>query len=110
MPSIGPNTLRPCRSARVSAAITSAVLGQGAFGITYRALDLQLERVVAVKEYLPALLATRLDGVTVLPRSTQVADDFAWGRARFLDEARTLARLARMPAVVQVHDYLEANG
>jgi hypothetical protein len=87
-----------------------AVLGQGAFGITYRARDLQLERDVAVKEYLPALLATRLDGVTVSPRSTQVADDFAWGRARFLDEAKTLARLARAPAVVQVHDYLEANG
>ena len=87
-----------------------AVLGQGAFGITYRARDLQLERDVAVKEYLPALLATRLDGVTVSPRSTQVADDFAWGRARFLDEAKTLARLPRAPAVVQVHDYLEANG
>jgi len=87
-----------------------AVLGQGAFGITYRARDLQLERDVAIKEYLPALLATRLDGVTVSPRSTQVADDFAWGRARFLDEAKTLARLARAPAVVQVHDYLEANG
>jgi hypothetical protein len=86
------------------------VLGQGAFGVTYRARDLQLERDVAVKEYLPALLATRLDGVTVSPRSTQVADDFAWGRARFLDEARTLARLPRAPAIVQVHDYLEANG
>lgn len=87
-----------------------AVLGQGAYGITYRAHDLQLERDVAVKEYLPALLATRLDGLTVLPRSTQAADDFAWGRTRFLDEAQTLARLARAPAVVQVHDYLEANG
>src|SRR5262245_2009065 len=87
-----------------------SVLGQEAFGITYRARDTQLERDVAVKEYLPALLATRLDGVTVSPRSTQVADDFAWGRARFLDEAKTLARLARAPAVVRVHDYLEANG
>ncbi len=87
-----------------------AVLGQGSYGITYRARDLQLERAVAVKEYLPSLLATRLDGFTVLPRSTQVAGDFAWGRERFLDEAKTLARLARTPAVVQVHDYLEANG
>jgi len=96
--------------ARIGRYRIEAVLGQGAFGITYRAHDLQLERDVAVKEYLPALVATRLDGVTVLPRSTQVAADFAWGRARFLDEAKTLARLARAPAVVQVHDYLEANG
>jgi serine/threonine protein kinase len=87
-----------------------AILGQGAFGITYRARDLQLDREVALKEYLPALLATRIDGVTVLPRSTQTADDFAWGRSRFLDEARTMARLAQVPAVVQVHDFLEANG
>lgn len=96
--------------ARIGRYRIDAVLGQGAYGITYRAHDLQLERAVAVKEYLPALLATRLDGVTVLPRSTQVADDFAWGRARFLDEAKTLARLPRAPAIVQVHDYLEANG
>jgi serine/threonine protein kinase len=88
----------------------AAVLGQGAFGITYRARDLQLERDVALKEYLPALLATRLDGVIVTPRSTQAADDFAWGRARFLEEARILARLGHAPAVVRVHDFLEANG
>lgn len=96
--------------ARIGRYRLDAVLGQGSYGITYRAHDLQLERDVAVKEYLPALLATRMDGLTVLPRSTQVADDFAWGRTRFLDEAQTLARLARAPAVVQVHDYLEANG
>ena len=88
----------------------ASVLGQGAFGVTYRARDLQLDRDVALKEYLPALLAARVDGVTVLPRSTQAADDFAWGRARFLDEAKTMARLAHVPAVVQVHDFLEANG
>ena len=87
-----------------------SVLGQGAFGITYRAADLQLDRDVALKEYLPALLATRIDGITVLPRSTQVANDFAWGRGRFLDEAKTIARLAHAPAVVHVHDFLEANG
>ena len=34
---------------------------------------------------------------------------FAWGRERFLDEARTLARLDRS-AIVRVHDFLEANG
>ena len=39
-----------------------------------------------------------------------MADDFAWGRARFLDEAKTIARLAHAPAVVHVHDFLEANG
>jgi serine/threonine protein kinase len=88
----------------------ASVLGQGAFGITYRGRDLQLDRDVAIKEYLPAMLATRSDGVTVLPRSTRTAEDFAWGRARFLDEAKTIARLAHVPGVVRVYDFIEANG
>jgi serine/threonine protein kinase len=87
-----------------------AVLGQGGFGITYRAHDTQLNRDVAIKEYLPTALAVRHDGTTVLPRSTKVAEDFAWGRQRFVDEGRTLATLQRAPAIVRVFDFLEANG
>ena len=36
-----------------------SVLGKGAFGITYRALDATLDRDVAIKEYLPTTLALR---------------------------------------------------
>src|SRR5262249_36094982 len=85
-------------------------LGQGGFGITYRAHDGQLGREVAIKEYLPAALAVRQDGTTVLPRSTAAADDFTWGRARFVTEGRTLASLQNAPAIVRVFDFLEANG
>jgi serine/threonine protein kinase len=87
-----------------------SVLGQGGFGITYRAHDSQLGREVAIKEYLPAALAVRQDGTTVLPRSTAVVDDFAWGRERFVAEGRTLASLQNAPAIVRVFDFLEANG
>ena len=87
-----------------------SVLGQGGFGITYRARDSQLNRDVAIKEYLPSALAIRQDGVTVLPRSTKVADDFSWGRQRFVDEGRTLASLEHAPAIIQVFDFLETNG
>jgi serine/threonine protein kinase/peptidoglycan hydrolase-like protein with peptidoglycan-binding domain len=87
-----------------------AVLGQGGFGITYRARDAQLNREVAIKEYLPTALAVRQGGVTVLPRSTKVAEDFGWGRQRFVEEGRTLASLQHAPAIVQVFDFLEANG
>ncbi len=87
-----------------------SILGQGGFGITYRARDAQLNREVAIKEYLPSALAVRQDGVTVLPRSTKVSEDFTWGRERFVAEGRTLASLQRAPAIVRVFDFLETNG
>jgi peptidoglycan hydrolase-like protein with peptidoglycan-binding domain len=86
------------------------ILGQGGFGITYRARDAQLGREVAIKEYLPSSLALRQDGVTVLPRTTKMAEDFTWGRQRFVEEGRTLATLHDAPAIVRVFDFLEANG
>ncbi|MFI5032921.1 MAG: serine/threonine protein kinase [Reyranellales bacterium] len=87
-----------------------SILGQGGFGITYRARDGQLGREVAIKEYLPSALAVRQGDTTVRPRSTRMSDDFTWGRDRFVSEGQTLATLHRAPAIVRVFDFLEAHG
>jgi hypothetical protein len=85
------------------------VLGHGGFGITYRATDLANDRLVAMKEYLPAGFATRDPSVfSVHPTGPEDAEDFQWGLQRFEQEALTLAAFNH-PNIVAVHRYFEAN-
>ena len=85
------------------------VLGVGGFGLTYLAIDTNLKLRVALKEYLPAEIAIRGADHSVTPNSSQSAEDFMWGKRRFLDESRTLASF-RHPHIVRVMRFFEANG
>lgn len=86
------------------------VLGAGSFGITYQAMDHTLQRMVAIKEYMPAGFATReADRTTLIPLSDSTRDTFHYGLRRFLDEARTVARF-NAPSIVRISQFMEANG
>ncbi|HEV2431115.1 MAG TPA: serine/threonine protein kinase, partial [Burkholderiales bacterium] len=67
------------------------VLGVGGFGLTYLAVDCNLNLKVAVKEYLPVDVAQRGPDQTIGPRSPSPAETFGWGKQRFMDESRTVA-------------------
>lgn len=95
---------------RVSRYEVRGVLGAGGFGITYRVYDTQLLCEAAMKEYLPADVAVRGDDrTTVMPRSKEVSREYERGLARFLAEARALAKFKNRH-IVRVSDYIELNG
>ena len=82
-------------------------IGEGGFGTVYLAIDHSLQRKVALKEYRPALLATR-HGKSVMVRSHRYADAFEAGLKSFMNEARTLARFDH-PALIHVYRVWQQN-
>lgn len=89
--------------------VVGRVLGQGGFGITYLAFDTQLQTKVAVKEYMPNDIATRIEGATVSVAMDTKKDDFTYGAERFQEEARTLAKFIGHPNIAGVSSYFDAN-
>ncbi len=86
--------------------ILEATLGAGGFGITYRAHDTLLDRVVAIKELCP------VDGERVGDRLSP-PDEYdapTWEREidGFLREARTIAGLNHA-GIVKIYDYFKEN-
>lgn len=87
------------------------VLGFGGFGVTYIGYDMTLDKVVAVKEYLPGEFATRMPHqtrLTVYPGEKQ--EQFSAGKEKFIDESRKMVRFQHVPEVVHVFDCFEENG
>ncbi len=85
-----------------------SVIGEGGFGIVYLAFDHSLQRTVAIKEYMPALLAGRGKDDSVTIRAKQHQQTFEKGLKSFINEARLLAQFDH-PALIKVYRFWEQN-
>lgn len=85
-------------------------VGSGGFGITYKAWDCTLSKVVAVKEYYPAGMVNRVPGEKeLIVYSGSRERECAAGKARLLEEARNMAKFNTHPNIIHVYDFFEEN-
>ena len=89
--------------------IIDEVLGQGGFGITYKATDHKSGEKVAIKEYYPDTMVSRSE-TTVIPYTGEREENFKYGLGCFLREAETLAKYVDNDGIVSIRSYFEENG
>ncbi len=85
-----------------------SVLGQGGFGVTYLANDNNLDREVAIKEFMPRDIAKRGNDYTIHSINKDMSDKLAWAMERFIREARTLSKFNH-DNIVRVYSVFEEN-
>ena len=85
-----------------------SVLGQGGFGITYLAEDINLNYKVVIKEFLPQDMATRDETRINVTPFTKDVDSYTHLLKRFSEEAQLLANM-KHPNVVKVIRFFNAN-
>jgi len=85
------------------------VIGEGGFSIVYLAIDRQLVRRIAIKEYMPSALALRTRDLTIVSRSERVRETFEAGLRSFVNEGRLLAQFDH-PSLVKVYRFWEERG
>lgn len=90
--------------------IVGRVLGFGGFGVTYIGWDAQLERTVAIKEFLPTTFATRLPGGSAITVYEGAAtEQFGFGLSRFVEEAQRLAQFNGIRGITDIYDTFSGN-
>lgn len=84
------------------------VIGGGGFSLVYLATQLETKEQVAIKEYLPATQAHRLETGRVEPMSEQTGGVYRQGIKRFFDEGAALSKVNH-ENIVRVTNFFRAN-
>ena len=88
----------------------SGGLGAGGFGITYRALDTQVQAPVAIKELYPRPYVKRnLRTGKIEPREGK-KDEFEYLRKRFREEAEVIHSFQESPEILNIYNLFDDNG
>ena len=87
------------------------VLGQGGFGITYIAWDMNLDIQVCIKEFYPSSTVNRdvTRSTVVNCNTTNMEGYYAACLERFLREGKALAKFRNVPQIVGIHDFFQLN-
>lgn len=83
-------------------------IGEGGFGITYKALQSGLNRTVCIKEYFPSGKCSRITHAKTIYVNASSENIFAKYRQAFVKEAKMLATLHH-PNIVEVMDVFDEN-
>ncbi len=90
--------------------LIGTILGIGGFGVTYKAFDTRLQSVVAIKEFFPQNLASRMPGEIELRLFTgETFKNFEIHKQRFIEEGKNLAKFTGDAHIVNVLDSFEDN-
>lgn len=85
------------------------VLGQGGFGITYLATDINLQRKVAIKEFFPKDFCDRDETTSHVTLGTKNTTEFVNRlKSKFLKEARNIAKFDH-PNIIKIYAAFEEN-
>ena len=86
------------------------ILGIGGFGITYKALDRNKSKIVAIKEFLPTQIAMRnTQNLSVIPHADNQKNNFDEGLKRFIDEANLLTQFNHINIVKVTQSFKKNN-
>ena len=91
--------------------IIGKTVGQGGFGIIYKAWDTNLQRVVAIKEFFPLSMVTRSEGQTeVVVFSSKREKDYEAHLEKFRREAKIMSLFTDSVNCIKTYDVFEENG
>lgn len=86
-------------------------LGQGGFGITYLAENMQSGLRCCIKEYFPSgLLQGRTPDGALILADEENRPEYEEGKQQFIEEACALQELRENISVVDIRDFFEENG